>query len=438
MTVAGQTQVSYDWDNANRLSGITQGSTSVAFQYDNANRRTQLTLPNGIVVAYTYDTDSRVSGMTWTLSGNQIGDLEYAYDGDGRVVSKTGSMAQTNLPAGVSGNTFNADNGMTAFNGTAMTYDANGNLTNDGTNTYTWDARDHLTAISGAVTASFSYDALGRRVSKTINGTATSFLYDGLNPVQEIQSGSPSANLLTGLNIDEYFQRTDSAGSRDFLTDTLGSTLALSDSSGAIQTSYTYEPFGNTTVSGASSTNPYQFTGRENDATGLYYYRARYYSAMYQRFIAQDPIDFGGGGTNLYGYVSEDPVSGADPLGLWAYFFRDFDGVGAGFEFGQNPDGTWFATVDYGFGADFGGGYEPNATSPGYDQNGPASCSVGAGAGLGLHYGAAGLEISSDSGTDFTPSGPAPYGGSGTSISGSVPLSGSAEAGGWAGGTVSW
>jgi hypothetical protein len=94
---------------------------------------------------------ARPSGVTWTLNGNQIGDLEYAFDADGRVVSKTGSMAQTNLPAGVSGNTFNADNGMTAFNGTAMSFDTNGNVSSDGTNTYTWDARNHLTAISGAV-----------------------------------------------------------------------------------------------------------------------------------------------------------------------------------------------------------------------------------------------------------------------------------------------
>jgi RHS repeat-associated protein len=223
-------------------------------------------------------------------------------------------MAATNLSQAVAGNTFNGDNAMTKFNGTSMSYDANGNLTSDGTNTYTWDARNHLTAISGAVTASFSYDALGRRVSKTINGTATSFLYDGLNPVQEIQSGSPSANLLTGLNIDEYFQRTDSAGARDFLSDTLGSTLALADSSGAIQTSYTYEPFGNTTVSGASSTNSFQFTGRENDATGLYYYRARYYSAMYQRFVAQDPIELQGG-PNLYEYTVDDPADFRDPNG---------------------------------------------------------------------------------------------------------------------------
>src|SRR5256885_9017568 len=96
-------------------------------------------------------------------------------------------------------------------------YDNNGNLTNDGTNTYMWNARNQLVTISGSVNANFQYDAFGRRVSKTINGR-TQFLYDGSNPVQEISGTSASANLLTG-GVDEYFQRTDLAGARSFMTD---------------------------------------------------------------------------------------------------------------------------------------------------------------------------------------------------------------------------
>jgi RHS repeat-associated protein len=315
MTVVGQPAVSYSWDNANRLSSITQGSTAIPFAYDSANRRSTLTLPNGIVLAYTYDSDSRVTAMTWTLAGNPVGDLEYSYDADGRVIEKTGSFAQTGLPQPVTGNTFNAANEMTAFNGTPQTYDANGNLTNDGTNTYAWDARNHLVGITGPNTASFAYDADGRRDLKAINGTTTQFLYDGLNPVQELQSGAVSANMLSGLGIDEYFQRTDSAGARDYLSDILGSTLALTDSSGSTQTSYTYDPFGNTTLAGASSSNPYQFTGRENDGAGLYNFRARYYSANQQRFLAQDPIGFRGGDADLYTYVRNNPVNLRDPNG---------------------------------------------------------------------------------------------------------------------------
>jgi hypothetical protein len=68
----------------------------------------------------------------------------------------------------------------------------------------------------------------GRRVSKTIAGTTTQFLYDGANPVQEL-SGAVLADLLTGLGIDEYFTRTDGSGRRTLLADALGSILALAD-----------------------------------------------------------------------------------------------------------------------------------------------------------------------------------------------------------------
>ena len=74
-------------------------------------------------------------------------------------------------------------------------------------------------SLSGlSVTASFQYDAVGRRQSKTINGTPTHFLYDGLNVIQELTGGIPTANLLTGLGIDETLLRIDAAGPRSFLT----------------------------------------------------------------------------------------------------------------------------------------------------------------------------------------------------------------------------
>jgi RHS repeat-associated protein len=324
MQVAGQSKVGYVFDNANRLTGISQGTASVGIAYDTVNRRSQLTLPNGIQLAYAYDHDSRITGMTWTLGASPVGNLTYSYDADGGVTSKGGSLALVSLPNATTGNTFNADNEMLGFNGTTLTFDANGNLHSDGTNTYTWDARNHLTTISGPTPASFVYDALGRRASKTINGTKTQFLYDGLNPVQELNGASPptaTANLLTGLTIDEYFTRTDSSGMAAFLTDALRSTMALTNTTGTIGTAYTYEPFGKTTVNGAS-TNPYQFTGRESDSGGSYYYRARYYDPIFQRFLAQDPINFAGGNWdnpqtfNLYAYAANDPIDKLDFSGL--------------------------------------------------------------------------------------------------------------------------
>jgi RHS repeat-associated protein len=108
--------------------------------------------------------------------------------------------------------------------------------------------------------------------------------------VQELVGGSVSANLLLGLDIDESFRRTDAGGSRDLLADGLGSTLALTDAAGIVRTDYTYDAFGGTTANGSANSNSQQFTGRENDGTGLYYYRARYYAPGTETFIAEDPI----------------------------------------------------------------------------------------------------------------------------------------------------
>ena len=77
-----------------------------------------MTLPNGIVLSYAYDNDSRVYAMSWMAGVNQVGDLEYSYDADEHVVEKTGSLASAGVPSAASGSTFNAANDMTAFHGT--------------------------------------------------------------------------------------------------------------------------------------------------------------------------------------------------------------------------------------------------------------------------------------------------------------------------------
>jgi YD repeat-containing protein len=202
MTVAGQTAVSYTYDNADRLTGITQGSASIAVSYDAANRRTSLTLPNGIVVESAYDDDSQLTGLTYKLSGTTTGDLTYGYDASGRRVSMGGSYARTNLPAALTSATYDDANQIATWAGTSFTYDDNGNLTSDGSKAYSWNARNELTGISGGVSASFAYDAVGRRRSRSVGSTTTQFLYDGLNPVEELASGTPTANLLTGLGIE--------------------------------------------------------------------------------------------------------------------------------------------------------------------------------------------------------------------------------------------
>jgi RHS repeat-associated protein len=195
--------------------------------------------------------------------------------------------------------------------------DPNGNLASDGLTSYTWNVRDDLASLSGAASASFWYDGMGRRRKTTIGSTTTQFLYDGLNLVQQLSSGgTPQANQLTGLRLDETLTRTDAGATVVVLADAQGSTLALTNTIGAVETTYTYEPFGQTQTSGSSSAGTNQFTGRENDGSGLYYFRARYYSPGSARFITEDPLEFGGGSSNLYEYAKSDPLELVDPLGL--------------------------------------------------------------------------------------------------------------------------
>jgi RHS repeat-associated protein len=329
LTVAGQTPVSYAYDNAGHPTQIAQGTSSVGVSYDNANRAVAITLPNGVTLSYAYDKNSRVTGMTYTLGSATVGNLTYSYDQLGRRTQVGGSFARTNLPQAIGSTTYDAANELTNWNGTTISYDSGGNMLTDGTNSFIWNARNLVTAINGT---GLQYDSVGRRIK---NPAGTSFLYDGLNSVEEIAGNAPTASMLT-FGTDDLFQRVDNNGTMAVVTDALGSVIALVDTSGRIATSYTYDPFGNTTTAGIASTNPSQFTGRDNDSNGLYYFRARYYSPVYGRFISEDPLDFESGDVNLYAYAGDSPTNWNDPLGMdWLDDTSDFiAGAGDSLTFG--------------------------------------------------------------------------------------------------------
>ena len=312
MQAGSQAQATYSYDNANRITGITQGGSTVTFGYDDANRRTSATLPGGITATYDWDGASQLTGITYTSGMTTLGTLTYTYDQAGRITARGGTLFQSVLPAAVTSATYDLANRMTARTAAGITssptWDANGNLTNDGVRAYTWDARGRLTGITGV--ANFVYDAFGRRQAATRGGTATSFLYDGWDVAQEQQGGSPSADLVLGVGVDERFSR----GGATFLADALGSTMALV-SAGSVQTSYGYDPYGVSQVTGTTTDNPFQFTGRENDGTGLLNYRNRYYNPAWGRFVSEDPIGLGGSDINLYRYVANNPIQFSDPSG---------------------------------------------------------------------------------------------------------------------------
>jgi RHS repeat-associated protein len=323
MQVNGLAPVAYAYDSASRLTGITQATQAATLTYDAANRRSTLTLPNGVTTSYTYDAASRLIAQTYTGPSGVLGDLTYNYDASGNRLATGGSLARTGLPQDVLASSYDTANQQLSFGPTTQTFDPNGNLLTQtdasGTTTYTWDARNRLVGISGpSVSASFVYDALGRRISRTVNGDSSTFQYDRLEIVREVGSAGDTAYLRT-LRVDEVLARRDPNGTLTYVSDALGSTVALVDSSPALTTEYTYEPFGKTTVSGSPSINAFQFTGRENDGTGLYYLRARHYDSRGARFLQPDPIGFSGEDMNLYAYVGNSPVNWVDTLGIFRY-----------------------------------------------------------------------------------------------------------------------
>ena len=329
MTIAGQPTQSYTYDKIGRLTRIDQAAgainnnqaQNIQFVYDDAGRLTKTTYANGITRDNSYDDAGQLTSITYKKADNSlIGDLTYTYDANGRRTKTSGSLAKTDLPDTISTASYDANNRLATWGSQILNYDANGNLTSDGLKTYIWNARNQLIQIkdsTGTEVASFSYDALGRRQNKIINGVSTGFIYDGVNIVQEL-SGTNVTNSYISAGVDQVFVQQSgtgpSASSLTYLTDALGSTIRLTNTAGDKVVDYSYDPYGNTRAD-AVINNSFQYTGRENDGTGLYYYRARYYSPATHRFISEDPIGLAGG-INGYGYVGGNPVSRIDPLGL--------------------------------------------------------------------------------------------------------------------------
>jgi len=336
MTVSGQPVVNYIYDDAGRMTSmnrkINNKTRTYTLTYDNGNRRTQLKLAMSqankyVTTTYGYDIANRLLSMLIQGPSVQIENLLYEYDSNSNRTKFTRNAVQP-VRGEVTSTNYDAANEMLRYNNPSdnMTYDANGNLqtfTNTcGTTTYTWDVRNMLTGISGyktdcsTLTAAFKYDAVGRRIEKTINAATTKFLYDGLDIIQEIV-GTAKTNYIRTLNIDEPLTRIKADGTiRHYVKDALGSIIALTDDSGVVKTTYTYDPFGNVTITGEASDNPFQFVGKENDGTGLIREGFRYYSFDLQRYISEDPIGLAGGDINYYARVGNNPVNFVDPLGL--------------------------------------------------------------------------------------------------------------------------
>ncbi len=388
MAYPGGGTVSYGYTARNQVSAITAGTPPplATFSYDAGGRRTGKTLENGTSAAYSYDDAARLTGIAHKTGaatflrqlygynsvdnivsrGEQVGTAAtgydvYGYDAIGQLTGVQYGVANPAAPAtptrtasfsyDAAGNrtsvidsannggavvpyTANALNQYTAIDGLVLpTYDANGNLSRVQTKlgqsvwNYSYDAQNRLTGgtSSNGDTFTFTYDAWGRCVARTISGATLLYVWDGWRLVSEREvSGTEQARYIFGTVMDESLCRITPTGASYYHQDKLGSTVAITDSTGVLIERNTYGGYGAPTffdASGSASTgslsgNRLLFTGREWLAPlELNDHRNRIYSPEIGRWLSRDPIGEIGG-INLYAYGRNSPTTLLDPLGL--------------------------------------------------------------------------------------------------------------------------
>jgi RHS repeat-associated protein len=277
--------------------------------------------------------------------------LEKLGNWSGIVVTPGGTQTRTHSPS----------NEVTSIHGFPVgslniLSDNNGNTSDDGTNIYSYDEENRLVKVtakaSHAVLGKYQYDTFGRRVSKIDNfGVQTFYYYDGWRTIEEQSlAGVTQATYVFGNYLDEVLtmDRAGEPGPFYYHQNTLWSTFALSDSTGNGVEGYSYDAYGFQTVilpgpdhildfdgddvylpGGKSSYgNPFLFTGQRLDPesgalggpdgipAGLLYYKNRYYSTFFGRFLQRDPLGYNAGDPNLYEYVTGGPTFSADAGGL--------------------------------------------------------------------------------------------------------------------------
>lgn len=332
--------VNYGYDAANRMTSASQGGsfTLATFDWDPLSRREGITWPGGASMAAVHSPAGNQTSraLAWTSGGVS---WTNTYDFVRRLTGETISSAafRWSPPGGTTAYVPDRLNRYATVGGVAQSHDLNGNLTGDGTWTYVYDAENRLlSADRSGLSADYLYDPLGRRVEKTVNGVATAFLSDGDDEIAEYDgAGALVRRFVQGPMIDQPIAQIDAGGTRRLLMqDRLGSVVgALSDTGALSDGPYVYDPYGlpNTTAG-----MPFRYTGRRYDAeTGLYYYRARYYSPVTGRYLQTDPVGYKDD-LNLYAYVGGNPISLTDPSGMCAT---------------RHADGTCSVTVDPGTGA---------------------------------------------------------------------------------------